>query len=302
MIHSVLLVQRGITSGTHPVNGRSGKLYGTATHSGPHGGVVLQMQLSDYLDQAHDICGNTQPGQQWVPEFVSSGTETHVHKCDRCSDPAVAIWQQYHYCEKDSPDNATYLDGSGETVGHRKGIAPPAAPVTLPDAVLAPVSDKHQEIELPPEHMAAPRIGTDLEGVPATMAHVPPKPMVRPKYEQPEQPPTPTDSGLARDPLAKARTVVAQITDGVLTAILPKLEEIVDGKLRNLRLPNGAKKKSVKRTESDFTRLQKRAKELNINSFGKNAAQLQSLITIAESPEPAVIRRDPDPDPEDIPF
>src|SRR6266436_8026803 len=232
MIHSVLLVQRGITSGTHPVNGRSGKLYGTATHSGPHGGVVLQMQLSDYLDHAHDICGNTQPGQQWVPEFVSSGTETHVHKCDRCSEPAVAIWQQYHYCEKDSPDNATYLDGSGETVGKRKGIAAPPTPVTLPDAVSQPVTDKHQEIELPPEHMGAPKIGTDREGVPNTIAHVPPRPTVRPppQFEQPEQPPTPTESGPARDPLAKAKSVVAQITDGVLATVVPKLEEIVDAK------------------------------------------------------------------------
>jgi hypothetical protein len=83
MNYSVILVQQGISAQSHPVNGKSGKLYGTAVASPEHGGVIFQMTMHDYLENAHDVVGNLQPSQQWVPEFVPLAPKAGHQKCDR---------------------------------------------------------------------------------------------------------------------------------------------------------------------------------------------------------------------------
>jgi hypothetical protein len=118
MSYSVLLVQRGITSQTHPVSGKSGKLYGNAIASPKDGGVVFKMTQADYEAASEDILGNTAAGQQWVPKidmqpaFVVQQQQQQAPrpKCDRCSKPSVARWDRYDYCAEHAPNNAVWFD------------------------------------------------------------------------------------------------------------------------------------------------------------------------------------------------
>lgn len=121
MNHSVLLVQRGISEGTHAVSGKSGKLYGTAVQTPGYGGVVFRLKLEDYAAAADDLIGNTVPMQQWVPHFISEGSTNGAQHVDRgyCSIPAGCrlgpsggaaeadySWQHYLFCAGHAPNNA----------------------------------------------------------------------------------------------------------------------------------------------------------------------------------------------------
>jgi hypothetical protein len=292
MNYSVILVQQGISAQSHPVNGKSGKLYGTAVASPEHGGVIFQMTMHDYLENAHDVVGNLQPSQQWVPEFVPLAPKAGHQKCDRCSKHAVARWDRYFYCEEHAPDNAVYLDGSGSVkkaptgAGREAPLTPDVAPV-VEERLSGPVEE---ERELPTEHMAAPAIGGENEDRPPVQTEAgtfvpekkaaaePTKPGLTP-------PPEPKAVELPTD---KAQNVIIAITEGVLKAVMPRLDDIVSVKIAaaTKALEHRGKKKPERkpRPETEFTKLQKQAKELGINSFGKNKEELRSEIAAKQEP------------------
>jgi hypothetical protein len=328
MNYSVHLVQRGIPAQTHPVTGKSGKLYGQALQSPVHGGVMYQMSAKDYLDNAHDLVGNTSPGQQWVPEFMTNNPrEVGQFKCDRCSKPAVAIWDRYYYCGDHAPNNAAYLDGSG-FIGQPAVTAAPAAS-SVDTHLTPPVKERGENLtgtlqerkELPREDFRAPVIGTTHEDSPpertaggvfeaeqptrTSAPATPPPPNPAPTTQVPPPAPPPAVASPAPQPAKPAvsgTAVVEAITTAVadkLTAVLPGLvEKAVDSKLQALvqaeapKPPTkraAAKKTTTKpepkaRPQTEFSKLQTRAKELNINSFGKNADKLKAEIAQAEAP------------------
>lgn len=69
---SVLLINQAVGMGmqVYPCSGKSNKLYGNALLDPSRRGVVLKMSLAEYEESKLDLVGNTQPGQQWIPEFV----------------------------------------------------------------------------------------------------------------------------------------------------------------------------------------------------------------------------------------
>lgn len=67
---SVLLINKiGLGYPLFAVSGKSGKLYGHATLSPEHGGVIFEMPVDQYERDKYDIVGNTAIMQQWVPSF-----------------------------------------------------------------------------------------------------------------------------------------------------------------------------------------------------------------------------------------
>jgi hypothetical protein len=181
MITHVNLVQRGVSALSHPVSGKSGRLYGQAVSSPQHGGVLFRLTMKEYADFAHDIVGQTAPGQQWVPELIGNESAPQSAKCDRCPKAAIAIWDRFYFCGDHAPDNAILLDGSGQTVGLSRGMPvsarsqlPPLAQRTpvLETALTPPVEDRltnkveGDETELDQEHFRAPVIGTEHEDSP----------------------------------------------------------------------------------------------------------------------------------------
>lgn len=75
MIKAILLNREaGSYPALAPVCGKSGKLYGQATYSAPHGCKVFVMDMKDYRAGIEDILKNSGvPGQLWIPDFI----ETH---------------------------------------------------------------------------------------------------------------------------------------------------------------------------------------------------------------------------------
>jgi hypothetical protein len=288
MNYSVILVQRGISAQSHPVTGKSGKLFGTAVASPEHGGVIFQMTMQDYLEHAHDVVGNTAPSQQWVPEFVPLAPKAGHQKCDRCPKHAVARWDRFFYCEDHAPDNAVYLDGSGTV----KKAAPAAAQPEKPD--VGPVVDERlsgpveQEKELPAEHMAAPAIGGENEDRPPAQTEagvfVP-----DPEKKQPaSEPSKPEAKAEELPPAEKPQNAVQAIAAAVVETLRPELQAIVQTQVAAAvkAIEHKGKKKPEKkpRPETEFTQLQKKAKDLGINSFGKNKEQLRTAIAEKENP------------------
>lgn len=61
---------------TLAVCGMSTKVYGHAVYDASQAGYVFDMAAEDYERDRHDIVGNTQAGQQWVPQFRSGNIFT----------------------------------------------------------------------------------------------------------------------------------------------------------------------------------------------------------------------------------
>jgi hypothetical protein len=350
MTYFVNLVQRGISANTHPVSGRSGKGYGTAVNSPQHGGVVFRMSLQDYMNAAHDICGNPIAGQQWVPEFIQeAGAQAQTRpKCDRCPKPSVAIWDRYPFCADHAPANATWYDENERAAAGVTAQSGPNAPDVLPKVVEAPMTpgvvDKKAETQLPREQFAPSFVGSAEETsgaatgpaapkimpeVPATTGpsgplEIPPAgfvagstgPSGAPPPEGPSGPITETGptgvSGAAQAPPAVASprvepvaqpqhqeqkpdavSVVAAITEGVIKAVVPQLEKIVEQKIAAAASPPAPpaqqprarssapkKKPAAPKTKepTEFQKLQTEAKGLGINLFGKGKEQLVKEI------------------------
>lgn len=228
---SIYLVQAGVTSSHHSVSGKSGKLYGVAQYDARWNGVALPMSISDYMAAASDLIGNLAPGQQWVPHLVPAGTETAQPKPVATAAPV-----------------AVRVVTSSE------------------ERLTPPIADKRaSDVELPPERMAAPAIGTDRE-IPAgerqTTGQVPPKPSnyvektpervvgtVREFYPTGEAPPKPAPKSV------------------------PVLTESVDHKQHQSQ-----KRKRGPHQLSEFNLLQMRVSRLGINVRGMNKAQLEQVI------------------------
>lgn len=337
MSYSVLLVQRGISSQTHPVSGKSGKLYGSAIASPKDGGVVFKMTQADYEAASDDILGNTAAGQQWVPKidmqpaFVVQQQQQQAPrpKCDRCPKPSVARWDRYDYCAEHAPNNAVWFD-ENEHIAWLAGprvaesgpsVEPESGPgVTEPDG-------------LPQEQMPPPFAGSAAEEAAITRGASGPglvvdadlPPQMRKDYKKPPiqetgpsgvtgtpQPP-PAVASEKVEPVAHPQTeqvsektaaVVSMITDAVINAVLPRLEEIINSRIQNSqpsknnhrrpvekktekkkpeRAPSKAPPAAPRKSETEFQTLQARARELHINIFGKGAAALRTAITEAEA-------------------
>lgn len=315
MNYFVNLVQRGVSAQTHPVSGRSGRNYGTAVASPPHGGVVFRMSLEDYMNASHDLCGNTIAGQQWVPEFVPEvGAQAQARpKCDRCTNPSVAIWDRFPFCAEHAPSNAVWYDDNDRA---KFGVAPaqpspaPTAPVatspapeivkdTLPVVVEPGVKVTEKEKELPPEHLPPPFMGSTAEtagepGPTTPPVTTPPEPV---ETEPVTTAGAPTGETVGtgtgpKDEKPQAVSVVRAITKGVIDAVVPQLERLIDERLAaqpqpRKRTGHGGKKPNPKHPEkapTEFQALQKRARELGMNVFGKNKQALQEWIAEKENP------------------
>jgi hypothetical protein len=332
MTYFVNLVQRGISANTHPVSGKSGKGYGTAVNSPQHGGVVFRMSLQDYMNAAHDICGNPIASQQWVPEFVQeAGAQAQTRpKCDRCPKPSVAIWDRFPFCADHAPANATWYDENEHAAHGVTAQSGPNAPDVLPKVVEQPMTpgvvDPRQQKDLPREQFAPSFVGSAEETsgaatgpaapkvmpeVPATTGpsgplEIPPAGFVSgatgPIQETgptgvsgaPQAPPAATSP---KEQKADAVTVVQAITKGVIDAVLPQLEKIVDERLSKQqplepapakRTPRPPKKKAAPpvKEPSEFQKLQQKAKALDIPIFGKGREALEAAIKEKEAPQP----------------
>jgi hypothetical protein len=285
MQYSVLLVHRGISSNTHSVTGKSGRLYGHAVASPEHGGVSLLMSLEEYLANAHDIVGNNAPNQQWVPEFVAIQAKGGAsHKCDRCQKPATATSDRFFFCDEHAPNDAMKLDGSGPMKASAAKPAPTQQPDThqpVEERVSKPV-EEHRE--LPQEHLPPPQIGTAREAGPGPKTEagvVVLKEEPKPGDIAPNGAVTEPRGNPAVEP--EQHPAVAIIAAAVVEKIIPKISEIVDEKLAAFRPPPQTSKKKSKpdkthQAPSEFRQLQQRAAVLGINSFGKNTEQLRTAI------------------------
>jgi hypothetical protein len=325
MTYFVNLVQRGISANTHPVSGKSGKGYGTAVNSPQHGGVVFRMSLQDYMNAAHDICGNPIASQQWVPEFVQeAGAQAQTRpKCDRCPKPSVAIWDRFPFCADHAPANATWYDENEHAAHGVTAQSGPNAPDVLPKVVEQPMTpgvvDPRQQKDLPREQFAPSFVGSAEETsgaatglaapkvmpeVPATTGPSGPLEIPPAGFVAESGPPTETGpTGVVGVPPAAASpkhqeqkadavTVVQAITKGVIDAVLPQLEKIVEQKLAasppatppaRTKTRSSAPKKKPAATKtakepSEFQKLQTEAKGLGINLYGKGKAQLEKEI------------------------
>jgi hypothetical protein len=327
MTYFVNLVQRGISANSHPVSGKSGKGYGTAVNSPAHGGVIFKMSLQDYMNAAHDLCGNTIAGQQWVPEFIQeAGAQAQARpKCDRCSKPSVAIWDRYPYCAEHAPANATWYD-ENERPASAAAPAPTDAPDVLPKVNEPPMTpgvvDKRAQADLPREQLAPSFVGSEEET--AGAATGPKAPVVMPDPPATTGPTGPAASGpaetgaatgpaqsgpvtetgpsgaVAQPPEQKQKgdavAVVAAITEGVIKAVVPQLQKMIDERLRKQQPPPAppekrtprppTKKKAAPATKepSEFQKLQQKAKALDIPIFGKGREALEAAIKEKEAP------------------
>lgn len=333
MTYFVNLVQRGISANSHPVSGKTGKSYGTAVSSPQHGGVILRMSLQDYMNAAHDLCGNTIAGQQWVPEFVmEAGAQAQARpKCDRCPKPSVAIWDRFPYCAEHAPANATWYDENERPASAAPApaasVSGPAAADTLPRVDEAPmtpgVRDKKAETDLPREQLAPSFVGSEDENAGAATGPKPPVILPEPAATGPAATgPTETGpitetgpsgvSGTTQPPPATAServepaahpqgdkpqaiAVVAAITEGVIKAVVPQLQKMIDQRFAAFKggpepapartKRNGAaKKKAANKAPTEFQLLQQRAKALEIPIFGKGREALETAIKEKEAP------------------
>jgi hypothetical protein len=332
MTYFVNLVQRGIAANSHPVSGKSGKGYGTAVASPAHGGVIFKMSLQDYMNAAHDLCGNTIAGQQWVPEFVmEAGAQAQARpKCDRCQKPSVAIWDRFPFCEDHAPANAVWYDES-QRPAPTAAPAPTNSPDVLPKVNEPPMTpgvvDKRAQADLPREQLAPSFVGSEEETAgaatgpkapvvmpdpPATTGPASSGPDVTGASGPLEIPPAGFVAG-ATGPVAEtgpsgavaqppeqrqkgdAVAVVAAITEGVIKAVVPQLEKLIDDRLKKLQPPEPApatprtrppKKKvaAPAKEASDFQKLQRKAKALDIPIFGKGREALEAAIKEKEAP------------------
>jgi hypothetical protein len=345
MAYSVLLVQRGISSQTHPVSGKSGKLYGNAVYSGKDGGVVFQMTQADYEAAADDILGNTAAGQQWVPKVSapmfspqqSQASAAPRPKCDRCQKQSVARWDRYDYCAEHAPNNAVWFDENEHIAWLAESHPAASGPSVEPDS--GPGVTDPKNLELPQEQLPPPFAGSAAEEA-AIAAESGPGPIVEsdlpPNMRRnfkagatgPIQETVPSGpSGAVQAPPAvasekvepaahpqtaevseKTASVVGMITDAVIKAVMPRLEEIIDSRIKNSApSKNGhsrpeprasAKKKKPKAPPAaprkkaqapaapqgtEFQQLQTRARELKINVFGKGKDALKKAIAEAEA-------------------
>lgn len=321
--YTVNLVQRGISAQTHPVSGKSGKLYGNAVASPKDGGVSFPMSLQDYFQAAHDICGNTAGGQQWVPIFVeeaSSAAQPARPKCDRCSRPSVAVWDRYPYCAVHAPNNATWYDESERPAGTT--VVPAAesgpAPDVLPrvDERLTPKINEG-EVELERETLAPPVMGTAEENATGPR-EIPPAgfiagttgpevtgPNERAMFSDPGESTGPAASGAVAEsgppaasdgpgpsgPKVSPQTVsvVEAITAGVINAVMPQIEQRFQQITESLHKPapkkrEPAKKPAVNKAPTEFQLLQQKAKDLGMNTFGKNREAIEEWIKEKEAP------------------
>jgi hypothetical protein len=297
MNYSVLLIQRGISATTHPVSGKSGHLYGNAIASAEHKGVIFKLSLDQYMAHAHDLIGNTLGAQQWVPEFISEAPSvSHPRgKCDRCPKPATAKWQSHLFCDEHAPNNAEFFDGRAPAA-----TGAVSAPVIEPRLAQDVRPKLDEPTELPQEQMAAPSIGTARENVgqPAVTEPV----VVPPPAAAAPQPPVASPPPPAAE-APKARPAVEVITEAVVEKVIGQLDNRIQSAVSNAltnalaslpatatetRIP--AKKtprnapKADEKPLSDFQVLQKKAKSLKINSFGKTKAQLEAAIADKEKP------------------
>jgi hypothetical protein len=330
MTYFVNLVQRGISANSHPVSGKSGKGYGTAVNSPQHGGVIFKMSLQDYMNAAHDLCGNTIAGQQWVPEFVmEAGAQAQARpKCDRCPRPSVAIWDRFPFCEIHAPANATWYDES-QRPASAAAPAPTDSPDVLPKVNEPPMTpgvvDKRAQADLPREQLAPSFVGSEDENVGAATG--PKAPVVMP---DPPATTGPAESGttgasgpleippagfvagasgpaaetgpsgaVAQPPEQKQKgdavAVVAAITEGVIKAVVPQLQKMIDERLSKQqpppappekRTPRPPRKKAAPpvKEPSEFQKLQQKAKALDIRIFGKGREALEAAIKEKEAP------------------
>jgi hypothetical protein len=335
MTYFVNLVQRGISANSHPVSGKSGKGYGTAVNSPQHGGVIFRMSLQDYMNAAHDLCGNTIAGQQWVPEFVmEAGAQAQARpKCDRCPKPSVAIWDRYPFCEIHAPANAVWYDES-QRPASSAAPAPAGAPDVLPkieEPMTPGVKDPRAATELPREQLAPSFVGSDDENAGAS-GPKPPVVMPDPVETGPaasgttgasgplEIPPAgfiagatgPAESGsvtetgpsgavaqpppVAQQPEKPNSVMVVQaITEGVIKAVVPQLQKMIDDRLSQIKPApatppqrNGARTRkkapAANKAPTEFQLLQQRAKALDIPIFGKGREALEAAIKEKEAP------------------
>jgi hypothetical protein len=267
MKYTVKLVQRGISSNTHPVSGKSGKLYGQASYTAADRGVVFKMSLADYDQAAHDIAGNTAGSQQWVPEFIpeldAPLTKSRCGIPSGCPNDATHIWDKFLFCALHAPLNAVPLDGVAPTIVEATA---PALILIPPAPDTPPVMQEKGDIELPTEHMPPPAVASEevneeAHRSPACL----PRPVPKPATTATPVVVTPVK---APDGAPKAVDVIA---DAVMERILPVLTKRIEE-----LLPRPTKK--TLRRPSEFRRLQAQASELGINSFQKSAPVLRRLI------------------------
>jgi hypothetical protein len=321
MTYFVNLVQRGISANSHPVSGKSGKGYGTAVNSPQHGGVIFKMSLQDYMNAAHDLCGNTIAGQQWVPEFVmEAGAQAQARpKCDRCPKPSVAIWDRYPFCEIHAPANAVWYDES-QRPASSAAPAPAGAPDVLPkieEPMTPGVKDPRAATELPREQFAPSFVGSDDENAGASGPKPPvamPDPVetgatgpaasgpaetgatTGPAQSGPVTETGPSGAVAQPPPVAQPEKpnsvmVVQAITEGVIKAVVPQLQKMIDDRLSQQKpaatpTRSGPRKKApaVNKAPSEFQLLQQKAKGLGIPIFGKGRQALEAAIKEKEAP------------------
>jgi hypothetical protein len=193
MTYFVNLVQRGISANSHPVSGKSGKGYGTAVNSPQHGGVIFQMSLQDYMNAAHDLCGNTIAGQQWVPEFVmEAGAQAQARpKCDRCPRPSVAIWDRFPFCEITRPPmrrGTTKASGRHRQRHRRRPDSPDVLPKVNEPPMTPGVVDKKAQADLPREQLAPSFVGSEDENAGAATGPKAPVSCPTHRPQRPDQP------------------------------------------------------------------------------------------------------------------
>lgn len=255
MKYTVHLVQRGISSPTHPVSGKSGKLYGHALASPQDGGVMFTMSLQQYQEAAHDLIGNTAAAQQWVPEIVQeAGGEAVVR--ERCGIPggcrnlATHEWERFLFCKEHAPNNAVPI---GEPP------LPKPAPVKLPEA--RPVLKEARQEEAKKEVLPPPAVA-DSNVSSETSRSYP-----RINVPRPRPPSDQLKPFVAAGEPAKASPDASPITE----AALPIGEEV---------------KVWASLAEMSYADLRDKASELGIHPVGKSAANLRELIAAKTEPQP----------------
>lgn len=293
----VNLVQRGVMSQTHPVSGKSGKFYGTAVLSAPHGGVMLRLSLEDYMKDAHDLIGNTAGAQQWVPEFGEDVTPLAGQSL--CSIPAgcrlgldgraataTHIWGQYLFCEEHAPANAARLDGQPSLTS-----VPPPAPTMAAD-VPPVLKEQKAQIELPPEHLPPPAVANeDVDKKPAPAAPAPaPTVASAPVAPAPSASIPPSGGSVAPEPQpekSKAVDVIAAAVASALAQALPNALAASEARILEKLAPaftdrpNKSPRKKAQAPErppTEFQLLQREAKALNINTYGMGASAIRDAI------------------------
>lgn len=179
MTTKVLLVQRGISSQSHAVSGKSQKNYGNALYDASRGGVVFELSADDYHRNAHDLIGNVLAGQQWVPEFIESSADGK-RDFGFCCSPSCRLGQggkaadasyvsgRSLFCATHAPLDATPLFPGAPRIGSKPEgnteteLAPDVQP-QMRERVGGQMQEKGSDGYTPPERMAAPIVGSAAE-------------------------------------------------------------------------------------------------------------------------------------------